>query len=309
LPVHKSLDYLVYMLVRLFICVVQAIRMETGQVLADWLAWLACDVLRLRGKVVDENLEHAFPELDRAERRSLARRMWRHLVLLVLEVAHVPRKIHETNWRQHVRLRNVAPLMRAFLDDRPVVLVTGHFGNFEVGGYLLGLLGFPTHSVARTLDNRYLNDFLERFRGATGQHLIPKKGGYDQILEVLGRGGTMAFLADQAAGPKGCWVDFFGRPASTYKAIALLALEHDAPIAVCYARRLDRPMHFEMVVSEIIDPRDTRGEVATVKDLTQWYTKRLEEAIRVDPDQYWWVHRRWKDPRGRRGRAARKAAA
>jgi KDO2-lipid IV(A) lauroyltransferase len=224
------------------------------------------------GDVVDENLRHAFPNLDQKQRRRLTRQMWRHLVLLILEVAHVPRKIHGTNWRKFVRLRNVKPLMQTLLEDRPVVVVTGHFGNFEVGGYMLGLLGFPTHSVARTLDNVYVNDFLERFRGATGQHIIPKNGGYDQILEVLGARGTMAFLADQAAGPKGCFVDFFGRPASTYKAIALLALEHDAPIAVCYARRLDRPMHFEMVVSDMIDPRDTDGQVATVKDLTQWYT-------------------------------------
>lgn len=170
---------------------------------------------------------------------------------------------------------------------------------------MLGLLGVPTHSVARTLDNRYINDFLERFRGATGQHIVPKNGGYDQILEVLGGKGTMAFLADQAAGPKGCWVDFFGRPASTYKAIALLALEHDAPIAVCYARRLDRPMHFEMVVSDMIDPRDTDGQVATVKDLTQWYTHKLEEAIRENPEQYWWVHRRWKDNRRKKKQAGR----
>jgi len=309
LPVHKSLDYLVYMLVRLFICVVQAIRMETGQVLADWLAWLACDVLRLRGKVVDENLEHAFPELDRAERRSLARRMWRHLVLLVLEVAHVPRKIHETNWRQHVRLRNVAPLMRAFLDDRPVVLVTGHFGNFEVGGYLLGLLGFPTHSVARTLDNKYLNDFLERFRGATGQHLIPKNGGYDQIVSVLSGGGAMTFLADQYAGAKGCWVEFFGRPASAHKAIALLALEHNAVVSVCASLRRDRPMRFELNNHAMLDPRDAADSLHTIPDMTQWYTSQLEELIRGAPDQYWWLHRRWKDTRRLRARKGPPPAA
>ncbi|MHB8902403.1 MAG: lysophospholipid acyltransferase family protein [Thermoguttaceae bacterium] len=305
----RVLDYLVYLIVRLFICFVQAIRLETGVAIADGFAWLACDVLRLRGKVVDENLRHAFPALDAGQRRRLARRMWRHLVLLILEVAHVPRKIHPTNWRKFVRVRNVEPLMRAFMENRPVVVVTGHFGNFEVGGYMLGLLGFPTHSVARTLDNAYVNDFLERFRGATGQHIIPKNGGYDQILEVLSRGGTMAFLADQSAGPKGCWVDFFGRPASTYKAIALLAMEHDAPIAVCYARRLDRPMQFEMVVSGMIDPRDTGGNPSAVKDLTQWYTHKLEEAIGAHPEQYWWVHRRWKDTRKEKARTAPKAAA
>ena len=311
MPVRRKivLDYLVYVLVRLFVCVVQAIRLETRVAIADTFAWLACDVLRLRGKVVDENLRHAFPDLDARQRRRVTRQMWRHLILLVLEVAHVPRKVHSTNWRKFVCVKNVEPLLRAFLENRPVVVVTGHFGNFEVGGYMLGLLGFPTHSVARTLDNRHLNDFLARFRGATGQHIIPKNGGYDQILEVLGGRGTMAFLADQAAGPKGCWVDFFGRQASTYKAIALLALEHDAPIAVCYARRLDRPMQFEMVVSGIMDPRDTDGQVASVKELTQWYTHKLEEAIRENPEQYWWVHRRWKDTRKEKTKPPSKAAA
>lgn len=302
----RILDYLVYVVVRILICVVQAMRLETGCHLARGLAWLFCDVLHLRDKVVDENLRFAFPELSTEERKNIARRMWEHLFVLVLEVAHVPRKIHETNWRQFIRNRNVAPLVRQLMSDRPVIIVTGHFGNFEVGGYALGILGFPTYSVARNLDNPFIDRYLARFRGATGQHLIPKNGGYDQILHVMTGGGTMAFVADQYAGEKGCWVNFFGRPASAHKAIALLALEHDAPVAVCYARRLDRPMRFEMVTHAMADPRDAADDVGTVRDMTQWYSSQLEEAIRCQPDQYWWLHRRWKDTRKKR--AERKAA-
>ncbi len=162
------------------------------------------------------------------QRLRLARRMWEHLFLLVLEVAHTPRKIHETNWRDYVRLTNEAELVRRLIEDRPVLVVSAHLGNFEVGGYVLGVLGFPTYTVARTLDNPYLDAFLNDFRGRTGQHIIPKNGGYDQIVDVLARGGTMTFLADQYAGPKGCWVEFFGRPASAHKAIALLALDNNA---------------------------------------------------------------------------------
>ena len=302
------LDYLVYLLVRVLVCVVQATRIETGREMARWLAWLAGDVLKLRGKVVDENLRQAFPKLSDQERYQLTRRMWEHLFLLALEVAHVPRKIHETNWREFVELRGVDQLVKAFMTDRPTIIVTGHFGNFEVGGYMLGMLGYPSFSVARTLDNPFLNDFVSRFRGGTGQYIISKNGGYDQILDVLGSRGTMAFLADQAAGPKGCWVDFFGRPASTYKAIALLALDHDAPIVVCYARRRDRPLTFEMVVNGIADPRDEGHKIDSIRDLTQWYTNRLEAGIRQNPEQYWWVHRRWKDNRRRRRGQAKKVA-
>jgi KDO2-lipid IV(A) lauroyltransferase len=303
---QRVVDYLVYVVVRILICLVQALRIETGQWMAGWFAWLFCEALELRADVVDDNLAHAFPELSPDQRKRLARRMWEHLFVLVLEVAHTPRKIHHTNWRDFVRLKNVGPLVDALLGDRPVIVVTGHLGNFELGGYALGILGFPTYSVARTLDNPYLDRWLNQFRAATGQHLIPKVGGYEQILTVLGGGGTMAFLSDQYAGERGCWVEFFGRPASAHKAIALLALEHDAPVAVCYARRLDRPLHFEMTTHAMADPRDTSQDVGTVRDLTQWYTRQLEEAIRATPDQYWWLHRRWKDPRKKK--ADRKAA-
>jgi len=294
------LDYLSYVAVRILICVVQAMPLETGCKMARACAWLMNDVLRMRAKVVGENLTHAFPDLSPQQRAATARRMWEHLFLLVLEVAHVPRKVHETNWRKYIDLGDVAPLMRQLIGERPVIVVTGHFGNFELGGYALGVLGFPTFTVARNLDNPYLDRYLASFRAATGQHLIPKNGGYDQIEHVLSSGGTMAFLADQYAGEKGCWVEFFGRPASAHKAIALLALEHDAPVAVCYARRRDAPMQFEMVTQGMVDPREARGDIGTVRDLTQWYTSQLEQAIRTAPEQYWWVHRRWKDTRKKR---------
>ena len=301
------IDYIVCLVVRLLICFAQAIRIETGQSIARFLAWVIGDVLRVRRSVVDDNLRHAFPGLSDSERRRISRRMWEHLFLLALEVALAPRKIHETNWRQYVRLNGVADLMRILLSDRPTVIVTAHFGNFEIGGFMLGLLGFPTYTVARNLDNPYLDRFLNRFRGATGQHIISKNGGYDDILQVLASGGVMSFLADQYAGPKGCWVEFFGRPASAHKAIALLSLEHDAPTAVCCAQRLDRPMHFEMKVTGIADPRAAAAGVESVADLTQWYSSRMEGMIRKAPGQYWWLHRRWKDPRKakrRKGKAA-----
>jgi KDO2-lipid IV(A) lauroyltransferase len=294
---RRTIDFLVYLVVRVAICIVQAIRLETAQRLARRLAWLFCDVLKVRADVVDDNLAHAFPEMSPTERLRLARRMWEHLFLLVLEVAHAPRKIHQTNWRDYVRLKNEPELVRCLLDDRPVLIVTAHLGNFEVGGYALAMLGFPTYTVARTLDNPYLDRFVNRFRAGTGQHIIPKNGGYERILDVLARGGTMTFLADQYAGPKGCWVEFFGRPASAHKAIALLALDNGARVSVCAARRLDRPMRFELHHLAVVDPQQAGNPLGTVPGLTQWYTRRLEELIRVAPDQYWWLHRRWKDTR------------
>jgi len=302
----RVVDFLVYSIVRVLICVVQALRIETGAAVARWFAWLFCNVLRIRAAVVDDNLSHAFPELSAAERGRLTRQMWEHLFLLVLEVAHAPRAIHETNWRDYIALRDSDRLVRLLLQERPTLIVTGHFGNFELAGYVLAILGFPTHTVARTLDNPHLDRFVNRFRGGTGQQMIPKTGGFDQIVEVLASGGTMTFLADQAAGRKGCWVEFFGRPASAHKAIALLSLDHDAPMAVCSARRIGKPLHVELDTPAAIDPRAISDDIGSIKDLTQWYTSRIEDFVRRTPGQYWWLHRRWKDTR--KPRRKRKAA-
>lgn len=298
--IKPIVDYLAYIVVRVFICVIQAMRVETGHDIARGLAWLAGDVLHIRGKLLIENLRHAFPDMDQHQHDRITREMWEHLFLLVVEVAHTPRKIHETNWRNHVCLNGSHIVVGELLSDRPTILVTAHVGNFEVGGYVLGLFGFPTYTVARTLDNPHLDRFLNEFRGKTGQFIIPKNGGFDQIVAVLENRGVMTFLADQHAGRKGCWVEYFGRPASAHKAISLLALDYDAPIVASYTRRLGKPMQFEVRTSAALAPRDSEGLPLTVSELTQWYTNQLEGFVREVPNQYWWIHNRWKDPRPRR---------
>ena len=293
-------DWLVYVAVRMFICTLQAMRIETCHSVARVLAVVASDVLRIRRGVVDDNLRHAFEQLSARERRDLSRRMWEHLLLLICEVAHVPRKLHNTNWRDHIEFRNKREMLRLLLNDRPTVIVSGHFGNFEVAGFALSLLGFPTYTIARPLDNPFLNRFLNKFRGASGQYMLPKVGSAKQIALLLDASETLVLLGDQFGGPKGCWVDFFGRPASCHKAVALFSMTSGAPMIVGYALRRDRPMRFEIGAADLADTRDGDGPLANVRSATQWYSASLEGVIRRVPEQYWWLHRRWKDPRPKR---------
>lgn len=287
-------DYLVYLAVRLIVCAIQAASMETCQRVAGALAWLAVDVLGVRRAVVDENLRHVFPGWTPLQRHQLARRMWQHLFIMMCEVAHVPRKVHETNWRNYLHIRDKEKFVRFLLDPRPVVLVSGHFGNFEMAAYTAGLLGFPTHAIARPLDNAFLHDFVNRFRSSKGQYMLPTHGSADRIQRLLGAGKKLALLGDQHAGTKGCWVDFLGRPASCHKALAVFTLTAGAPMIVAYARRKARPMQFEIGIQGLVDPEHLDEGLAGVKQLTQWYNRRLEELIRGTPSQYWWLHRRWK---------------
>lgn len=288
-------DYAVYLLVRVVICVAQCLSLDVCRRGAEILAFIFTDVLKARGRLLETNLSKAFPESTKKERREETRRMWAHLFLMAAEVAHAPRELHELNWWKTVKLENPYWMLNALMDDRPLILITGHFGNFEMGGYILGLLGYPTFSVARRLDNPYLNDFIGEFRGQTGQFLIDKNEGYEEILDVLRNKGTMAFLADQSAGRKGAWIDFFGRPASAFKAPALLSVQYDAPMLVCAAtRRDDKPMHFTLKHIDCVDPRDLPEGMRTIQQMTQWHASALEEEIRRQPAQYWWLHNRWK---------------
>lgn len=296
-------DWLVYFLVRLMICVIQSLPPATCLRLSRGLTYIFCDLLRIRHAVVDENLRHAFPEATAVERQRIEQGMWRHLFTMICEIALAQRKIHETNWRQHASLRNKRQLVLALMHARPLVVVTAHFGNFEMSGYLAGLLGFPTYTIARPLDNRFLHEFLLKFRGATGQYVLSTKGSGERAQAVLECGETLALLGDHFGGKKGCWVEFFNRPASCHKAISVFSLANKAPIAVVYTPRTGDFLKFEMVLAEMHDPaaEDTLG---TIPEMTQWYNEHIEIAVQQIPEQYWWLHNRWKDPRPKKTRAA-----
>jgi len=190
---------------------------------------LVTEKLRFREKVIRENIRGVFPDADDDRIRNMTRNMWYHLFLMGCEIAHAPRKIHDTNWRKHVFIRDKVRMTSYLIDYRPLVAVTGHFGNFEMAGYVTGLLGMPSYTVARKLDNEHLDRFLNGFRERNGQFILPKDGSAPAIQKVLDSGAILTILGDQHAGTKGCWIDFLGRPAACHKAIALFTLSGNAP--------------------------------------------------------------------------------
>ncbi len=300
-------QWCVYVLVRTLICVIQALPLQRAVQWAEGLAFLAHRILRIRRTVLEDNLRHAFPTSSPTERDQLAMAMWEHLFLLGVEMLHAPRKIHRSNWRQWVTIPadEKQIIVRHMLDRRALVVVTAHFGNFEISGYVAALLGFPTYTLARSLDNRFLDPYLKRIREKSGQVMFPARGTAELAQTVLETKGTLALLGDHHAGPKGCWVTFFDRPASCHKSVAVFALANKVPLMVILATRKPKhPMHFVLRMVGVFDPCQPAESLPSVSELTQWYNNLLERQIRAQPDQYWWLHRRWKD-----SRPVRKAAA
>lgn len=294
-PRDRRFDYPIYLVVRLVVCVMQALSTRQAYALADAIAALAYRVDKRHRLVAHENLKHAFGDrYDEAGRDSIVRGVYRHFFRMVVEMLQIPRKLHATTWRDRIELTGHREIVDRLLRGGPVILLSGHFGNWEMAGYLFGVFGFPPNSVARDLDNPHLDRFLRSFRQRAGQRMIPKKGGAEQMLRVLQSGRVLSMLADQDAGPRGLFVEFFGRPASTHKAIALLAIQHGAPIIVGGARRIGPGFRYEVATEAIIDPADYSGRRDDVRQITQDYTAALERLIRRSPEQYLWLHRRWK---------------
>jgi len=306
----RCVDLLAYGAVRVVICIIQALPRTSCERWARRLSNFLANRVRIRRQVVRDNLRQAFPAFTVDERRETARKMWEHLLLMVVEIAHANRVIHKTTWRRSLRIHGMEDFVRTLWLDRPKVILSGHYGNFELAAYLFGLFGFRIFSVARELDNPLLDRFVTDFRESRGQRILPKKGSAPDVALVLEENGAIGLLGDQAAGPRGCWVEFFGRPASVHKAIGVFALSSSAPVMVCSATRREGLFDYDLRLEGIADPAAGGPETADLTALSQWYTSLLERAVRREPGQYWWVHRRWRGEPGppKRSRLPRPAA-
>lgn len=248
----------------------------------------------------EEHIRLSFPDMPPEAVSRVALESFQQLAMLFgAELFMTPRLITPWTWQRHMKLARFDEALPLLLKRRGCIMVTAHYGSFELLGYVLALLGFDMVAVMRPLDNEYLNHHLLDRREASGLKLLYKKGATRSAGEVLESGGALCFIGDQNAGSKGLFVDFFGRKASTYKSIGLLAMEYDVPIIVGYARRTGPRFLYEMGVSRVIRPEEWKSQADPLMWITAAYSKAMEDFIREAPGQYLWIHRRWKSrPKG-----------
>ncbi|HPF39266.1 MAG TPA: lysophospholipid acyltransferase family protein [Phycisphaerae bacterium] len=240
------------------------------------------------------HIRTSFPDMPEADVQRMTLESLQQLCLMAVELIISPRLITRWTWHDYVETRNLAGAIRALADKRGCILLTGHYGNIEVLGTSLATIGFDMTAVMRPFDNRYLNRLLTRRRAQSGLKLLDKGGATQHAPEILESGAGLCFIADQNAGKKGIFVDFFGRKASTYKSIGLLAMRFDVSVIVGCARRVGRDFRYEIHVNRVIQPEEWADKDDPLRWITQEYTTALENLIREAPGQYLWIHRRWK---------------
>lgn len=278
---------------RLLRGLVSSLPRSWAQTLGEALGWTAGAVLGVRRTVVEGNLKLAFPDRSRAWRRRVALASYRHLGRELVVTLRLPRetreRILETTEVQGLEL------LRAALDEgRGLVAFCGHLGNWEVAGAALAARGLPVDSVMHPPQNPFLREELERNRARLGITLHSRESAPRTLLASLRAGRVVGLVADQNAVGSGVVVDFFGAPASTARGPAVLSLRSGAPMWALACRRVDRrPLEYQVICTSLEVAR-TGDLQKDVMNLTQAAQSALEASVRKTPEQYFWVHKRWK---------------
>jgi KDO2-lipid IV(A) lauroyltransferase len=244
-------------------------------------------VPRLRRTAL-RNLELALPELAPAQRSEISDGVFRSLARLLVSLARFP-KITRENVSGWIRYEGYEHFENARKRGCGVLIATGHLGNWELSAFAHALMSSPMNVVVRRLDNPLLDDFIERRRTLSGNRIIEKKDLARGILSALGRNEAVGILIDQNSSPEvGVFVEFFGVPACSNAGFARLAAHTGAAVIPGCALWSSEEKRY---VLRFFPPIEITGDVRID---TQNVQRRIEEIIRKHPDQWLWIHRRWK---------------
>ena len=264
-----------------------------AQAIGTFWGWIWYYIIPVRRGVALDNLKKALPDLSAAERKRIVRSNLVHLSKSVVELLRISR-LSKKRTMKLVDFEGLSILRRALEERQGAVVVTAHFGNFDLLAVAACLQGIPLHILTRTQKNKGVNNFWMKARARYGVNFIAPKNSVYKMHKVLRSGQALAMVIDQHMPQgRGITVEFFGRPASTTHAPALMAIVAKAPIIPVTIERLPNGFHRAVIEEEIrIDFENKREEevIVVTKKLNQW----LEEKIKKRPDHWLWIHRRWK---------------
>jgi KDO2-lipid IV(A) lauroyltransferase len=240
------------------------------------------------------NLRMAFPDMSESERERILRGCFQNLGRLLVEFTHFP-ELNKTNISEFVVHDGLENYLDGLRRGRGVIFMTAHFGAWELSSFAHALYGYPLKFIVRTLDNKRVEGLISSYRTASGNLPIDRRNAGRDVLKALRQNQAVGILFDQnTTRSEGVFAGFFDTPAATTPAIALFALRTGAAVVPGFLiwdtalqkhrLRLDPPV-------ELIDTGDLDRDVL---ENTKLFNKILESYIRQYPDQWLWIHRRWK---------------
>lgn len=244
-----------------------------------------------RSRLMRANLERSLPEKSPAERENIRRQVWKNLGRVAAEFIHAS-GINRNNFPQHFEVENKELLERAKQKGKGIILVGFHFTNWELTGVACKLLDDAVVAIARPIKNPLVDRWVQRKRGQGGMDIILHRSAVRGALKILKAKGTIGILVDQNLYTGGVFAEFLGRPAATTTLPALLHSRTDAPVLLVYCLRAKNK--FRLIYEEMDDVRFSSGGDDSLLAMTSAINRRLGEIIRAYPENWFWVHNRWK---------------
>ena len=259
----------------------------------QWMGRFGFWFPRLR-RTGERNLQLAFPNLSDAERSRLLRGSFENLGRMLAVFSRFS-KADADGLKRLIDCDDLRHLQAASQSGRGVILFTGHVGAWELSSFALSLFGFPLSFLVRRIDNPKIEAMIDEARTSRGNRTIDKKSAAREMLQILREGGTLGILVDlNTLDREAIFVDFFGQAAATTFIVAKLALRTGAAVLPVFAPWDTERQRFVLKIDQPLEIHHTGDEEEDARLLTQQYTRVVEEYIRRYPDQWLWIHRRWK---------------
>jgi KDO2-lipid IV(A) lauroyltransferase len=302
----EFIKILEYAAVYVLILISRALPLKFVKIISNFLGDLLYLLVPRRRNIAIENLRNAFRDKkNEKEIKEIARQSCRSFFLTFLEVIKLRFLLTETGAINNLGASS-EDLIECFRKAKEIhdksggcIFVTPHIGNWEILPHVSASVGIPLTVVVRPLDNNYLEKLIYSNRAASGQVIIPKKNALAALQKTLRQGKSIGMLPDQST-MKGISVNFFGRKATTTPVPAILAITYKRPIVVIACCRKSGNYQYEGFVCNPIWPEEFKSEKTEIFRLTEEMNRTMESIIQKYPEQYLWIHNRWKTYKDKR---------
>jgi KDO2-lipid IV(A) lauroyltransferase len=254
--------------------------------------WFFGSVLRLRRNEALEALRRSFPEKTEQDLAGIADRMYQNLGMNLIEEFRLP-SVSKAYLEENILWENEAYSHDVLTAGKGLLVLSAHLGNFDLLCTFAPKFDFPTTVITKNIKNVAINKFWMNARSRFGLKFVPAHNSYRQCLSALRKNEIVAFVLDQnMIDTEGIFVDFFGRKACTSPGLAYMSAQSGAAVVPVFMIRLENGRHLIKASPPIPPPPDRKPE--TIQAYTQLYTKVIEDVVREYPDQWTWIHRRWR---------------
>jgi KDO2-lipid IV(A) lauroyltransferase len=288
--VKNSIEFVFFQCFKWFVL---ALPLKSAQRLGFYFGDAAYHLIKKRRNIALENLRHAFPEKSESELLAITKGAFRNYGITLVELLWFP-NLNEARINKLVTVKNIDLMRAGHARGKGMVMLAGHFGNWELIAFGVAHISkLPFTIIVQTQSNKRVDDVINRHRCLLGNKVVPMGMSVRAIIKTLNEGGIIAIAPDQSGPMEGVFVNFFGRNVATHQGPAAFALRSGAPMQMGFIIRKS-DWTYEVVLEEVPSGDLVGYSEENILELTRRHTALLEKYIRLYPDHWLWMHRRWK---------------